>query len=287
MGSGLHKQQEEERSNQGKKLSGSEEVYKDETSIGIKIGKFTIIGNEKGYKVISEEGELGPFREGEIHEDRAIFRLDKGMMLEVTENKVREIFSPEKAELHGYICADGYIRCGKCGSKYRYEVRLYDQEYETAIHYANIIEKIYGVKAHYYPKYDEIATYGREVAEDLNKYRPYGTEHWRVPFKFLDRNSARSWLRGFFDGDGDVNVRRSLSKSAVRAFSKNKEGLLEVKKLLEQLGIKSYFSKRTNRIEYELDVQSENIKKFAELIGFNSPKKRQKLNLLLKLFFNK
>lgn len=242
---------------------------------------------------------LGPFPEGEIrkHENRALFKLDKGMLLEVTPQRHRQIFTKEKAWLHGYLSADGRIRCGPHYVKYRGKERIVKYRYEIAAYdgdpryrklFAEAMKKIYGVNAHDYPKQSAVAVYNKEVAYDLLKYGNYSTTKWSVPFEYLDREAAKMWIRGFFDGDGSATHNHKHVK--ITATSINKRGLEEIRFLLEkEFGIhaKIQYDSRKNRPEtwsdsYNLDITTKNdILKFYQEIGFSEPKQKDLKRLLL------
>ncbi|HID90409.1 TPA: hypothetical protein EYP44_00430 [Candidatus Bathyarchaeota archaeon] len=122
MGSGSHVAQVAERSYGGEMLRErhslpcAEEVVK-----RYEIGDYVVLGSERGFLVMRGDRVIGSFPEGRVLEDegRALFKLDKGMLFEITSEGCRQIFTREKAGLHGAICADGHLRCGGYWEKYR------------------------------------------------------------------------------------------------------------------------------------------------------------------------
>ncbi len=243
---------------------------------------------------------LGPFPEGEIrkHENRALFKLDKGMLLEVTPQRHRQIFTKEKAWLHGYLSADGRIRCGPHYVKYRGKERIVKHRYEIAAYdgdpryrklFAETMKKIYGVNAHDYPKQSAVAVYNKEVAYDLLKYGNYSTTKWSVPFEYLDREGAKMWIRGFFDGDGSATRDRKHIK--IIATSVNINGLREVCELLEkEFNIHAAIWRARHGEEtkswnplYNLEISlKSDVIKFYEEIGFSEPKQKKLEELIRK-----
>lgn len=155
------------------------------------------------------------------------------------------------------------------------------------------MKKVYGIEAHDYPKRKEVYGFGKEMAYDLSKYGPFGRYAWRVPFEHLDKEGAREWLRFYFKGDGTLHKGDLPTDISIRAHSVNKQGLEEVRILLEnEFGIRSYVylhprerSEATKNWSdlYELEVP--NVRKFRDEIGFVSPEKRGKLDNIIKRFW--
>lgn len=221
-----------------------------------KIGDYSILRDEEGYHVSKGDEAIGDFAEGEVleGENRALFALDKGMFLKVTPEGHRQIFSKEKASLHGAACADGTLRCGgywekyrgKWGWHYKYDIKLSETDPAVRAIFAENLERVYGIKAHDYPKYRGVYGCGKDMAYDLAKYGPIGTYKWRVPFEHLDREGARCWLRAYFTGDGTVCVGKEPKHDEISASSVNKSGLEEVRSLLdEHFGIKGHLRLRS------------------------------------------
>lgn len=82
-----------------------------------------------------------------------------------------------------------------------------------------------------------------------------------------------AWLRAYFDGDGSV----SLIKKSIFAKSMNKRGLEEIKTLLKTLGINSHILGPYNGA-HVLVINDKGL--YAKKIGFLSPEKLDKLNLI-------
>ena len=150
---------------------------------------------------------------------------------------------------------------------------------------------LYGVIARDKPQFGIIRAFSKAMALDLQSYGPYGKLRWRAPLDFLNRASAKAWIRSYFDGDGDVRVSEKLSKCLVRARSVNKAGLLDVQGLL-----KTYFAVESKLYthgkpkfrnwsqSYDLDVLgASNIETYAAKIGFNHPEKVLKLSRLVSI----
>ncbi|MFQ6084856.1 MAG: LAGLIDADG family homing endonuclease [Candidatus Bathyarchaeia archaeon] len=254
MGSGLHTKQAKERFHLGQEIeSGSPADCPETAPERYEIGEYIILQTEEGFHVSKGDQEIGSFAEVKvlIEENRALFKLSKGMLLEVVPEGHRQIFSREKASLHGAACADGSLACGaywekyrgKWGWHYKYEIRLSESNPAVRSIFAENFEKVYDLKAHDYPKRDEIRGYGKEMAYDFAKYGPIYTYAWRVPFEHLDKEGARCWLSAYFEGDGYLHTGDKPSSTRVVGSSSNKRGLEEVQTLLRDFfGIKSTIS---------------------------------------------
>ena len=105
-----------------------------------------------------------------------------------------------------------------------------------------------------------------------------GIHKWEVPFEFLTIKKYKiEWLRSFFDCEAYV------SDKHIRVQSVNKEGLLNVQKLLLNLCIESkmYVYERKNKnwnTNYILSIhKKEDRRKFLDEIGFNHEVKLNRL----------
>ena len=208
------------------------------------------------------------------------------------------ILSPEKAALHGMVCADGYFVCGlrtPSDTGERYYITLAEPDPSIRRLFASYMFRQYGVRARDNAALQTTRIYGKKVVLDMATLGPFGNSHWRVPVKRLDCASARAWLRSYFDGDGDVRVSWTLSKCKVRAKSVNLRGLRGVRQvLLSFFNVTSKIyrhgkPKRPNWSQsYDLEIiGSRNLLAFAGRIGFNHPAKQRKLNRIVALIRTK
>lgn len=117
---------------------------------------------------------------------------------------------------------------------------------------------------------------------DLLKTTSFGVLKWKVPTNFLDTTKSNiEWLRAFFDCEAYVG------QYHVRVQSVNKEGLKQVKALLEKLGIESKFYKYERKqknwnINYILSINKKSMRiKYLNIIGFNHEEKFRKLKQYL------
>jgi hypothetical protein len=285
MGGGLRRRQYENRFFQGKEVYKGEEAEAFE--IVKKLGKYEIRRAEKGGYELLKNGEVvGIFSEAKIEENRVLFKLSYGMNLEVSEIGIREVLSPEKAELCGLIAADGSLPQRR--GKKIYEAQLTSKDKELAEIYTNLSEKVYDITPHhylYYKKtkgerkrtYHRMSIYSKEVVEDLRSLELKGPDpyEFHVPLKYLDEEGKKAFLKGFFSGDGSV----SLSEGGGRAiyfYSDCKEGLEELRKILIDLGFhpgkiciddRGTIPKKYSGPTYEFSISEKEHIKFIDEIG--------------------
>lgn len=107
----------------------------------------------------------------------------------------------------------------------------------------------------------------------------FGTSTWNVPSTILNgtENAQAAFARGFFDGDGCIDfMNQKLPR--VRINSTNSKGLKQLKKLLDNMDIKSKingpYKRQDKKFIYELLLESRSIARFIRLIGSNHTKKR-------------
>jgi len=114
----------------------------------------------------------------------------------------------------------------------------------------------------------------------------FGRQNWRISNEMFNASSEfrRGLLRGFFDAEGSIDVRRR----AIIAYSTNMEGLTGIQKLLKSLGIDSIIYRVNNRgsfgkkPKFHLVIsRAKNIISFAEQIGFTIPRKKNQLSKIV------
>lgn len=103
--------------------------------------------------------------------------------------------------------------------------------------------------------------------------------HFRVPdFVLRTREAIAGFLQGFFDAEGYVDDKGATPQ--IRAGSKHRSNLIQIKDLLDRLGIHSIISK-CGRI-WEIRIYRNDAKlKFYEKIGFRLKRKQDALVRIL------
>ncbi|MEM2088230.1 MAG: LAGLIDADG family homing endonuclease [Thermoproteota archaeon] len=247
MGGGSRVKQYERRFYEGEQARGERE---EETfNVAGAFGEYEVReAGGSGYELLKSGEAVGIFSEARVEEDRIVFKLSHGMNLEASEKGVREIFSPERAELCGLIAADGTIckHREKEGKSIAYDVSLKTVDHRLAGVFDRLVEETYGITPHHYIGYHkacgekrqhyEEVVYSKKVAYDLWGFDIKGPEHYEFhpPTKYLDEGGKRAYLRGFFSGDGSVTL--TPSKHDICIHSSCREGLEELREMLIDLG---------------------------------------------------
>lgn len=267
-------------------------------------GVYEVRGAEEaGYKLLKGDEVVGTFSEALIEEDRVVFKLSRGVNLEVSEKGVREILSFEKAELCGMISADGGIRRHLHSKEKRYSV--YDVYFVTVDKelvraFNKLVEEIYNMTPHDYighhrtkkgevKDHHRVTIYSKEVVNDLENLNIKGPKpyEFHVPLKYLNGEGKKAYVRGFLSGDGSVSVSKGMHY--IRISSSCEEGLRGLREALIDLGFhpsEIHWEKRekvageTMRDRYTFSIPEEEHFKFIEKIGSEKPGHIEKFKLI-------
>lgn len=103
------------------------------------------------------------------------------------------------------------------------------------------LQKLLDKEFNYYPKitkHGKINICRRDIIRHILNQTSLGHLKWKVPESVINSSDdiKTSFIRGYFDGDGTASNR-------IRFFSTNKEGLLQVSKLLSDLAVIHTFPK--------------------------------------------
>lgn len=242
-----------------------------------------------GYELINEGVFTGVFSEARVEKHRILFKLSHGMNLEISDRGAKEILREGKAELCGLLASDGtiyeYMVCPRDRSPFiQRQVSLSSMDHEVIEIYKDLFEDIYGFEPHEYvlrrrtkkgesEEYHAV-TYRRAVYYDLENLGIKGPEPYEFhpPIEHLDDEGKKAYLRGFFTGDGCVHIGKDEKRHEIRISSSYKEGLEEIRDMLEDLGfhvgeIHEHHRKSDERIEYSIYIPEEDHLKFIEEIG--------------------
>jgi len=243
------------------------------------IGDYCIERIENGLALKKGNETVGTYREAAVlSPDRALLKLDKGMLLEVTPKGTRDVLSPPKGGIIAFISSDGSITYNR--KKSAYQVRFGSKSDELLDKYEEFMKEVYDVEPKRYPHKDrehffESIKGSKEVVEDLNKYTPKATGDWNVPFDYLDKESARMFLKCFISGDGNIGYypryERPSYRLEVRFYSKNREGLKEIADLLDrEFGMATRLYKETKEgvSTMEIALQEDRIRYVREIGSF-------------------
>lgn len=242
--------------------------------------------------VVSRDHRFPVFKQKEI-ETKTTEELEEGDYLLVPKKldapEDREI-TPTEAQILGYIFTDGHIYIG--GDLWGAEAKIDDKDKETLEEYVPLFESIgFEARIHNYPS--SAGAYTMKAGHKKNEAKLKELKDMLdvegVPKEVMrsDNEVLAAFLRGVFDGDGGVRVEDVDSYSQrtgkITLANNNLNFLREVKQLLLRFGIE------TNRIitteheggdghSFRLAIRKlGSIIKFYEEIGFDHPKRKEKL----------
>ena len=196
----------------------------------------------------------------------------------------------EKAYVIGVICGDGCTHRTKNDS---YQITLSATDKDFVSEFSRFMLEVYGIKPSIGKQKSRNPSWkdkmqsrvcSKEVFEDLMKYSNFGKYAWRVPNAIMESTKATkcSFLRGFFDSEGSVDMSKKLVIVSV-----NFDGMKDVKKILSSIGIlcsmRHVESKTENRRgTYLIEITGRrSIESYRMDIGFSIRRKQEKLDNLL------
>ena len=174
--------------------------------------------------------------------DGALYRHkhDYIMKYEVKDRSFIKSFEKDVRKVYGLAMTKGFNRSGKTG---------------VMIPYVKVRSK--------------------EAFEDLMSYGEYKSAAWSIPeaVKAAGEDVRIEFIRAFFDDEGSVVPREA------RFYSTNIEGISGMAGLLRGFGIETIlragFGSRRN--VYALTLKRENLRLFADKIGFGLKRKQRKM----------
>jgi hypothetical protein len=205
--------------------------------------------------------------------------------------------APDKAELLGYLAAEGneyhYAKTrwrffsdrSVAGKWYLIHYRQDAVEFtnlEPTIQqrFLHLLQSVYGAQRVHFGSRWRVRIRQKNIVSDLLRHSRLGSLEWKVPSSLMDSHDhvKAAWCRGYVDGDGTVGNRRVCLDSV------NLSGLNQVKDLLESMAIKSKLNGPYRQLphldRYSLVVYNPSLRTFSQLIGFNHPSKKYRLNQL-------
>ncbi len=187
-----------------------------------------------------------------------------------------------KARLCGYLAGDGRIFYKE--DYHHYAISFYPDHESIVRSYMDAFQRFYNKK----PSVKKLNNFfyvscnSKAIFYDLINTIDFGVRKWRAPYKILyNEINTAEWLRGLFDSDGSVNVKKKF----VRLQSVNINGLRDVKKLLINLDINSFISKyngnNSRGVAYELYIPKySEVVKFYRKVSFYHKIKQDKLRFI-------
>jgi len=242
MGGGRRENQVDQRFDQGTpEWTGEKE--KEDCEAGGELlasyGPYGLWRKEEGIELRKDGEIIGAYSKVVVLDDnRALLKLDKGMLLEVEPEGLRELLTKEKSILVGLVESDGSLTRDLEGK--HYYVRFGSESDELLDLFRDCMVDTYGLTPGKYQSrrrkhFFEMIKGSKEAVEDIMEYaNKHGSGYWEVPAKYMDKEAARAYLKAFMGGDGSVAYYPGRGGLKVRFFSKNREGLEGIRDLLEE-----------------------------------------------------
>jgi DNA repair protein RadA len=193
-------------------------------------------------------------------------------------NKHKKVIIPKEldsdlAQILGYFLGDGY--CDKRSIQFK------DQRKEVLGTYSDLFKKISNVDG-VIRKVSKKNCYQLEINSKV--LRDLFKEITPSIFDYIGKSPSiciASFLRGFFDADGSIDKKTGN----VSAAQKNDEVAIKIQLFLDRLGIRSRIRKYKHLGKWinQLSIRDNNsIIKFAEIVGFSSKDKLDRLKNKIK-----
>ena len=186
--------------------------------------------------------------------------------------KIPEFLDEKLAAILGYLLADGYVQKYRVGCVFNYG------ELDLMPKFKQLFFDVFGIEPKYYYKKEKGGTNVELVFNSVALANILSfLQTKRVPdIIFRSKNSVvASFLSWLYDGDGSV-IKSGRGKNGILYKSKDIELLRDVQMLLLRFGIHARIYGNNLMIR-----QADSIERFSKCIGFNSEKKKEKLQELL------
>lgn len=192
-------------------------------------------------------------------------------------NELRMIDTEEKAYFLGLIYADGCISITSNG--HRFQISLIDEDLIKSLYqhfpFLNINIFDFGKYKSSWSKQYSLRKTSRELVNDLKLHgvveRKSGKGSAELIVPALSNDLINHFIRGFFDGDGSINIpKRRPNLRRVEICCSSKSLLLQIKSILENNGISCpIFRKRVeNRINPLYILEWVNFRDITDLKNF-------------------
>lgn len=200
------------------------------------------------------------------------------------------MITAEKAELVGFLCAEGcyykYISKGwefdkrRNNSYFRIKhnevLQMGNNNLKIQRRFLFLLNKIYGYEIKFYGKPNSMrcTIKRKDVIKDLMQYsKTYNSFGWRLHKSIISgsKHVKLGFLRGFFDGDGSISL-TTKNRYKIRFFSVNLKELKKVQKITNSLGMRSkiygpYWGKSSKTGIYELTLISKDAIDFVSAVN--------------------
>jgi hypothetical protein len=186
-----------------------------------------------------------------------------------------------KASICGFLAGDGSVQKRKEKSFYHYQIDFFPDDPLMRNTYITQINKVYKKIPTVKKKnnFDAVRLTSKVVVEDLLKLSKFGIKNWMMPKTLFSIKGAKeNWLRSFFSAEAYIGPK------SIKIQTVNKKGMLDIVKVLKELGINSKYyeynpKKLTHSKVFILFInRKEDRMKYLEKIGFWHQKKTKTLS---------
>lgn len=190
-------------------------------------------------------------------------------------------FDENLATIHAYLCADGYVIKNPETQRHKYyRIGFRNTNSRLLKDFQERFKKVFRIKVRLMERQRcEIGS--KEIYEKLIKsFESFYSNEWKMPS--LNKNLSKRWLKAFFDCESWVFCKHHQNRH-IGLDSINKEGLNQINKTLNNLGIKTIKKENKKRGMFRIFIYGkENLELFSKEISFLHPEKLKKLDSALK-----
>jgi len=191
-----------------------------------------------------------------------------------------------KAAVCGFLAGDGSVQVRKDKNQMRHQLDFFPDNDFMRDTYLQAIQMLYLQKLSVRIRHNVYAVRisSRVIVEDILKYAIFGIKRWNIPKSLLYNNKNKAaWLRAFYSAEGYVGDKQ------IKIQTVNKQGMLEVSKLLNDLGVRHNFyeyspkSAKHSRVSIIIICKRGDRERFLKKVGFWHSKKEARLKETLGL----
>jgi len=191
-----------------------------------------------------------------------------------------------RSALCGFLAGDGSVQVRKEKTFYHYQLDFFPDDQLMLDTYYDFVNKLYHKEPSIRRRDNvyHVRLTSRAIVEDLLENANFGLKKWSLPEKlFSVEGSKEAWLRAFFSAEAYVSTKY------IRVQTVNKEGMIQISKLLSDLKIDHtvHGYKPKNKSWSPVTIVSINKKKarkdFLDKVGFWHSKKTKSLKESLNL----
>ncbi|MEM0360380.1 MAG: LAGLIDADG family homing endonuclease [Candidatus Diapherotrites archaeon] len=178
--------------------------------------------------------------------------------------RMPEFFTKELAQITGYMLGDGFI--GKRNIEFK------DSREEVLKEYQKLFKIVFNCDCRISKINGKNAFRMRINSREITELMQWIKKNYVVLVPKSEDDTVKAFIKGFVDAEGSID-----SKIRRITIAQNDKKILQfIQLLLLRFGIGSRLT-RYNKPAYSLDLFSENVVKYGELIGVSAPDKNQKL----------